>query len=263
MHEMNIIRRVNGRLKRDILRLTGPKRYCIICNRNFRGKFLPISKFYIENKTRTGFPYEFDDGETLNYKEYNCPYCGSVDRDRLYALFISKNIQKNKIYKLLDIAPSKILKEYLKTYSQIKYRSADLSMEGVDDLVDIMDMKIYPDCSFDIFICSHVLEHVLDDRKAMRELHRILKPDGFAICMVPIILNLKDIDEDITITDPDERWRRFGQDDHVRLYSKQGFIGRLTEAEFKVEQYTVDNFSLKEFILHGISPKSVLYIVKK
>ena len=260
---MNIVKRVYGRLKRDTLRLIGPKRYCIICDRNFRGKFLPISKYYIENIKRTGFPYKFDDAETINYKEFNCPFCDSVDRERLYALFMAKKIQENQIYNLLDIAPSQILQEYLKKYSQIKYRSADLSMEGVDDIVDVMDMKIYPDCSFDIFICSHVLEHVLDDKKALRELRRILKPDGFGICMVPIISKLKEIDEDITITDPNERWRRFGQDDHVRLYSKQGYIDRLTEAGFKVEQYTVDSFSLREFILQGISPKSVLYIVKK
>jgi SAM-dependent methyltransferase len=260
---MNLIRRGLRKLKKVVKRIIRPKRYCNICNRNFRGKFQTISKYYFENKIRTGNPYKFDDAETLNYKEYNCPFCESNDRDRLYALYLDKNIQKNKIYKLLDIAPSKPLKEHLKIYSQIKYRSADLFMKGVDDTVDIMDMKIYPDCSFDIFICSHVLEHVLDDKKGMKELHRILKPDGFGICMVPIILILKDIDEDITITDPDDRWRRFGQDDHFRLYSKHGFIDRLKEAEFKVEQITVNNFSLKEFILHGISPKSVLYIVKK
>jgi SAM-dependent methyltransferase len=260
---MNIIKRIENKLRREITNLIGAKRYCIVCNTSFRGKFQPISEYYMENILRTGYPYRYHEAETINNKEYTCPFCDSVDRDRLYAFYLDKNMPKDRINKLLDIAPSQPLKKFISIHPQIKYRSADLSMEGVDDIIDIMDMKIYPDNTFDIFICSHVLEHVLDDRKAMKELHRILKSDGFGICMVPIVISIKDIDEDITITDPDERWRRFGQEDHVRLYSRQGFIDRLVEAGFKVEQCTVENFSLREFILNGISPRSVLYIVRK
>jgi SAM-dependent methyltransferase len=260
---MNLAKRIVNRLRRDMKKVIGPKRHCPVCNKAFKGRFNPIPDYYLENSKRTGWPYSPDDAETLSYKEFSCPFCDSMDRDRLYALYLSKSIKKDKSYKLLDIAPSKGLAVYLKARPEIKRRTADLFMEGVDDRVNIMDMKIYPDASFDIFICSHILEHVDDDRQAMRELSRILKPDGFGICMVPIITPLVDIDEDITVTDPDERWRRFGQDDHVRLYSKKDFVNRLTEVGFKVEECGAKFFSQAEMIYNGISPKSVLYIVRK
>ena len=260
---MNIINRINRKVRRELKSLMSPKRECNVCNTKFRGNFVPIHQMYQENLKRTGYKYNFDDAETLNYKEYSCPYCKCSDRDRLYWLFLNKQLHGNRKYTVLDFAPAPALTKNLKNRLNVKYRSADLFMEGVDDKVDIMDMNIYPDSSFDVFICSHVLEHVTDDRKAMRELNRVLKVGGFGIAVVPIILPLEFIDEDPSIIDPDERWSRFGQDDHVRSYSKQGYIDRLAEAGFLIEQLTAKEFGLKQFILHGISPKSVLYIVRK
>lgn len=260
---MNIIERVDQKVKRTIKEVFGARRYCNVCKTPFKGKFIPIHPMYLENARKTGFPYTFDEGETLNYKEYTCPFCQSSDRDRLYALYLDTHLDSNKSYQLLDFAPAPALRQYLKANSMIKYRSADLFMDGVDDKIDVMDMHIYPDNSFDIFICSHVLEHVKDDAKAMRELYRILKPGGFGICMVPIILPLKSIDEDPSLEDPAEKWRRFGQDDHVRLYNRAGFIERLAGAGFKVDQFTIKDFEAGQFIQYGISPKSVLYIVRK
>ena len=107
-----------------------------------------------------------------------------------------------------------------------------MEMAGVDDKVDISNMWLYDNNQFDFFICSHVLEHVPDDHKALSELHRILKPGGTGILMVPIILGLEEIDEDPFETDESERWRRFGQHDHVRVYSKEGFLKRARDAGF-------------------------------
>ena len=211
----------------------------------------------------SGYPYGFDDAETLNYKEYNCPNCKSLDRDRLYALFLEKELGKDKNYDLLDFAPAPGLRKRLKEYPNVRYRCADLFKEDVDDKVDIMNMNIYPDNSFDVFICSHILEHVEDDKKAMRELYRVLRPGGFGIAMVPIVLHLQTMDEDISITDPLERWRRFGQDDHVRLYSRSEFIKRLSATGFHVQQVSSKDFDANDLALYGISPTSVLYIVRK
>jgi predicted SAM-dependent methyltransferase len=155
------------------------------------------------------------------------------------------------------------LRKVLQRNEQIEYRSADLFMEDVDDKIDITNMNVYPDESFDSFVCSHVLEHVDDDLKAMRELRRILKQDGWGIAMVPINLALEENYEDASITSESGRWKHFGQNDHVRMYSKPGFIGRLNEAGFKVEQYGVDFFGLETFEKHGVHPRSVLYVVKK
>jgi ubiquinone/menaquinone biosynthesis C-methylase UbiE len=136
-------------------------------------------------------------------------------------------------------------------------------MKGVDDKIDLTNMDIYEDNSYDIFICSHVLEHVPDDRKAMSELHRVLKPGGWGIAMVPVLSSVKEIDEDPSIMEPSERWRRFGQDDHVRVYSKDGFKKRLKDSGFKVKEYSKNDFSDGDFENNGISARSILYIVYK
>jgi predicted SAM-dependent methyltransferase len=146
---------------------------------------------------------------------------------------------------------------------RVSYVTADLFRQDVDDQVDIMDMNLYGDCSVDFFICSHVLEHVEDDRKAMRELYRVLKQGGQGILVVPIILTIDEIDEDPSVTDEAERWRRFGQFDHVRLYSKRGFLARVAEAGFTITELGLEHFGEETFREHAISNQSVLYIVKK
>ncbi|MEJ7737935.1 MAG: methyltransferase domain-containing protein [Chitinophagaceae bacterium] len=252
------------RVKRKIRQITAPKRFCNVCNHRFAGRFIPLPSFYIDNLKKYNCPYTYDDSETLSYNEYSCPRCGASDRDRLYALFIDRNITGSRQYNLLDIAPAPALSTFLKNKPNITYRSADLLNEQVDDQgLDIMDMKIYEDNSFDIFICSHVLEHVYDDRQAMRELLRVLKPEGFGIAMVPIVTTISEIEEDPDLQDVAERWRRFGQDDHVRVYSKQGYKDRLKESGFLVKEYGLEHFGRKVFTEHGIAFKSRLYIVHK
>jgi hypothetical protein len=126
-----------------------------------------------------------------------------------------------------------------------------------------MDMKIYADASCGFFICSHILEHVVDDLQALRELFRILKHGGKGILMVPIMLTLKEIDEDASLLPCEERWRRFGQDDHLRLYSKNGFLSRILNAGFTVRQLGSDYFGKDIFSKCGLTVSSVLYIVEK
>jgi len=124
-------------------------------------------------------------------------------------------------------------------------------------------MRLYANNHFDFFICSHVLEHVQDDHKALSELYRILKPGGFGILMVPIILGLEKIAEDPFETDESERWRRFGQHDHVRVYSKEGFLKRARDAGFFIYQYGKEHFGERIFDQNGIANQSILYVVEK
>ncbi len=203
--------------------------------------------------------------ETFNMADYGCSNCYANDKDRLYALFIEKylnEISPGQI-DLLDIAPTVQLTAFLKKKPQINYKSMDLMMEGVDDHADITDMHIYKDGQFDFFICSHVLEHVPDDIKAMNELYRILKQGGKGIVMVPINLGVETTLEDPYGTDISKRWKYFGQDDHVRIYAKQDFINRLESVGFKVDLLDADYFTSVVFEKTAVYSTSVLYIASK
>ena len=255
-HSINIAQRLLG------------NRQCSVCQKKVM-KFRPLPKYFLNNYKKYG--YKIPLTETLNLDQYSCPHCNSSDRDRLYAIylkhFVKNRLHENTTFSMLDLAPGKNLSRFIVSefsgLPRFHYRTADLCQEDVDDKVDVTDMSIYKDEQFDFFICSHILEHVKDDRKAMRELLRILKNGGKGILMVPINVEIKEIDEDPNCIDIEERWRRFGQDDHVRAYSKQGFIDRIIEAGFELEQCNIDTFGTEFFFKHGIHPISVLYVVNK
>jgi SAM-dependent methyltransferase len=208
------------------------------------------------------FPYSLSDFETLSYRAYKCQNCGSSDRDRLYRLYLDKYEKFTKSSKVLDFAPSKLIEEYMRSRAG-GYLSADLLIDGVDEKVDITDMAQFKDNTFNFFICSHVLEHVDDDSKALSELYRILKPGGKGILMTPVIDKPGVQDEDPTVTDVSERWRRFAQDDHVRLYEKSVFINRVKDAGFIIHEYGFWNLGIMPMIRNGIRLKSRLYVVEK
>jgi SAM-dependent methyltransferase len=164
----------------------------------------------------------------------------------------------------LDIAPAGRLGRNLRSCGRFEYRSADFAMPGVDDEgLDLQDMSRYRTGQFDRFLCSHVLEHVPDDRRAMSELHRVLKPGGWGIAMVPISLSLETTREDPSVLLPRERTRLFGQSDHVRLYAKRDFVARLENAGFVVEEVLASSLMDGLPTSYGIHPRSVLYVCHK
>ena len=236
--------------------------YCISCNRYYK-EFLSLGPFYDNMMKKNGFPYSIYATETLNTKQYMCPGCKINDRDRLYALYLQKNISLEKRYYLVEFAPSSQLSAFIGKFKNIKHRTADLFMEGVDDKADLLDLHMYNDNSFDIFICSHILEHVDDDVKAMSELYRILKPGGQGIAMVPLFKNVPTTIENPSIVEETFRWKNFGQYDHVRLYAREEYIQRLQSVGFKVNQLSKNYFGEDVFKLNGIADGSILYIVEK
>lgn len=240
------------------------KLLCPVCDSKVN-KFSMIGAEYLKQFERSLFPHSIFAFETLNLLGYSCPSCGASDRARLFKMYIDKYLSETEktIINVLDIAPDPLLRAYFKKISAVNYRSADISGCNVDDKIDITAMKAYEDEKFDFILCSHVLEHVSDDLKAMKELFRVLKTGGKAIVMVPILLTISDTYEDEKAITPTERMARFGQDDHVRLYSKNGFVSRLCEAGFAVEQHGVDFFGAESFHKHGILDRSVLYVVEK
>lgn len=212
--------------------------------------------------TNYGHPYVLDDFETMNHRRYLCPVCGSSDRDRLYKLYIDKFLPPSGVRRVLEFAPVPALSAYLRGRADLEYRTADLMMSGVDDVVDITDMTMYADGSFDFFICSHILEHVSDDGAALSELYRILTPGGRGIVMTPVAPEGA-FDEDPAVTDEGERWRRFAQGDHVRLYDRSTLCSRIRKSGFELSALDSRTFGDDVFSRHGIAPGSVLYVVGK
>lgn len=164
----------------------------------------------------------------------SCPKCGSMPRHRLLFLYLKNNdLLYSSSSRILHFAPEKCWIDKLKTTSNLEYITADLSAPEADFKIDITDIN-FDSQSFDIVLCSHVLEHIIDDRKAINELFRVLTPGGTAYIQVPYNSS-KPTDEDFTITNPQERKKRFGQSDHVRTYGLD-FQQRLESGGFEVTQ---------------------------
>jgi SAM-dependent methyltransferase len=168
-----------------------------------------------------------------------CPRCGSQERHRLLALYLpARTPLGREPVRLLHWAPEPALARMLRRTPGVDYVSADLRPGVAMETWDITAVPA-PDESFDAVICSHVLEHVEDDRAALTETLRVLRPGGWAIVLVPIDLERATTLEDPAIVDPAERERVYWQADHVRLYGAD-LPERLRAAGFEV---TVDGWA--------------------
>ncbi len=194
-----------------------------------------------------------------------CPVCSSLQRHRLLWLLFEKegwlDIPLGNQLQLLHFAPELCLERILRQTPGVNYLSADLHNHRAMIKADISALQ-FNDDSFDLIICSHVLEHVPDDHKAIGELRRILNPGGKAIILVPI--EGDNTDEDLSITDPVEREQRFGQLDHVRSYGKD-FTKRLEKVGFSVQTKDVtslgiNNHDIKRF---GLEANDIVFICMK
>ena len=225
--------------------------------------YLPLSSYYAEQEKKYKVIPHIP--ETISKLEYTCPCCGSSDRDRLMIAMLKKLKLQEGYYResLLQIAPASAIEHWIHgNCPALQYDSTDLFMENVTFTSDIQNMKDIADESYDYIICSHVLEHVQDDRKAMRELFRILKSDGFCLFLVPIALDMKEIEEEWGLSE-EENWRRFGQNDHCRRYAKQGLLERLQVAGFTVHALDKEFFGDALFYENGFIDTSVLYVLTK
>ena len=145
-----------------------------------------------------------------------CPRCGSLGRHRTQWLYLAQRPELLAGPKevLQGVAPERSLQHCLRRFPEIDYLSADYDAKTAMEQMDITDIH-YSDSSFDVIICNHVLEHVSDDARALREMFRVLRPGGWALLQVPIDFDREHTFEDAGITDPRERERAFGQFDHV------------------------------------------------
>ncbi|MFN5415652.1 MAG: class I SAM-dependent methyltransferase [Flavobacteriia bacterium] len=186
-----------------------------------------------------------------------CPRCGSIARERrLWEIIQTKNLFLKE--NILDFSPSRSIYREFKKIKGKKYVGTDLSGNFLADKsfdITSIDAK---DQSFDLILCYHILEHIIDDQKAMSELYRILNKNG--ICIIQTPFKVGGIYEDYTKTSPKERLEAFGQDDHVRVYSVEALIARLENVGFKIEKLT---FKEQQNNRHGFKQNEVVLICSK
>lgn len=192
-----------------------------------------------------------------------CPHCDCSDRERHVYLYLKvKTSIFSENVKLLHVAPEKNLNRVFREHGNIDYLAADLESPLAPIKMDITRIEL-DDNVFDVIICNHVLEHIPDDRKAMSELYRVLKPAGWAILQTPVSMSLKETYEDPSIVSPEQRELLFGQFDHVRIYARD-YEDRLKDAGFSVEHYSYPHeFGETTAQKYGLIKDEELYICRK
>lgn len=188
-----------------------------------------------------------------------CPRCESGVRQRLlWATIMWTPIQQNIQHKkILHFAPDHAFGDKLKKLAG-EYKTADYFAEGyqyphIDFDLDISRMPSIANQSYDCVIACDVLEHVADDKAALQEIKRVLKPGGCCILTVPQKDHLAVTDEDPNITHPAEREKRFGQSDHLRIYGND-FTNRISAAGFTVQVINEKDFSESQVKTHVLFP---------
>ena len=181
-----------------------------------------------------------------------CPACGALERHRLLWLYLQRETSLfSAPFKVLHFAPEPHFRRVFKTLPNVDYVTADIDPERADVQVDIRNMT-FDDATFDVILCSHVLEHIDDDGRAMRELLRVLKPGGTAFIMTPYAPAHAVSLEDPAVTSPEERFKLFGNEGHVRIYGRD-LSQRLREAGFDVTEHDYGaSLAPEDRAFHGI-----------
>ena len=190
----------------------------------------------------------------------------SLERHRLLWLYLQHETsffkpQSPKL-KVLHMAPEQCFVKRFKKLKHLDIITADLYSPIVDVKADILDLP-FDDNQFDIVFCNHVLEHIIDDKKAMQELYRVMKPGGFGIFQIPQELSRAETYEDASITTSEERKKHFKQYDHVRIYGRD-YFDRLRAVGFRVEEVDYSKkLSEKEMDIYRLMKGEILPVCFK
>lgn len=159
----------------------------------------------------------------------------SLERHRLLWLYLQNETDFfTAPKKVLHFAPEQAFYKRFRKMTHLDYVTTDLNSPLADITADICNLP-FKDDEFDIILCNHVLEHIPDDTKAMKELYRVMKPGGYGIFQIPQDLRREKTFEDNSITDRKQRAEIFGQYDHVRIYGRD-YFDKLRSVGFKVEE---------------------------
>lgn len=191
-----------------------------------------------------------------------CPHCLALERHRLLWLFLQNETNFFEApARLLHVAPEYCFIRRFGRLPRLDYVTADLESPLADVKMDIQHIP-FADGEFDIIFCNHILEHVEDDRLAMREMYRVMRPGGWGIMLSPVNPARETTYEDPTITDPVEREVHFGQKDHLRDYGLD-YGKRLAEAGFEVDEIDYIRYLDPEAAkLYGLRSE-IVYRVRK
>lgn len=185
------------------------------------------------------------------------PDCRSQARHRLLHLFLTAN-EENALadLRILHIAPEPSVS--LLAQAGSLYVTTDLAGKKPHCRMDLTRMGART-ATFDLVVCNHVLEHIEDDRSALAEIYRVLRPGGYAILTVPIVEGWERTYENRAIQTPQERALHFGQSDHVRCYGRD-FDTRVEEAGFAMQQFLAEPAEVVRF---GLTPGEKVFIAHK
>ena len=244
----------------SILNKLIPRKKCNVCER----KFHHFMAFRNGNGKPSAFVAELD-YMTGNIDEFACPYCQSIDRERLIFLFFDKLKlwQAFENANVLHFAPETCLRKRIEALNPREYIKADLfSGEPGIAKIDVMEIP-FPDDHFDFVLCCHVLEHVSDENRALAELRRVLKPGGYGVLQTPFSRFLTHTFQDPSINTEPLRWSYYGQEDHVRLFGRDLF-DKIKDAGFVLDlKLHADFFSAEETSRYGLCEKEDLILVVK
>ena len=208
---------------------------------------------------RTFLPYGYENQR----QNVLAPGTLSLERHRLLWLYLEKETDLfKKPQKLLHFAPEQAFYNRFKKLKNLNYTTTDLNSPLADVKADICNLP-FADNDFDFILCNHVLEHIPDDKKAMSELLRVLKPNGTAILQIPQDLNRETTFEDDSITDAKERADIFGHYDHLRVYGRD-YFETVRTIGFKVSEvdYT-NNFNATEIEQYRLQKGEIIPVCKK
>jgi len=159
----------------------------------------------------------------------------SLERHRLLWLYLKNETDFfTSPKKVLHIAPEQCFLKLFKNQQNLDYTTADLYSPIADVKADICDLP-FDENTFDVVFSNHVLEHIENDKKAMSELFRVLKPGGMGIFQIPQDLTLEKTYEDFSIISKEDRKKHFGQYDHVRVYGSD-YFDKLRSVGFTVNE---------------------------
>ena len=192
-----------------------------------------------------------------------CPNCLTLERHRLMWLFLQNktNFLKDPL-KVLHVAPELCFIKRFEALPNLDYITADIESPLAKVKMDLHDIP-FEEKTFDVAFCNHVMEHVEDDIHCMSELHRVLKPGGWAIIQSPINVSRSITFEDKSITNPSEREKAFGQNDHLRVYGSD-YKQRLESGGFKVTE--IDYAQELDPLLrerYALPPREIIYFCEK